>query len=284
MFLLSSIERVKRFLCLDTTTDPKNIRVMKQYLSAVSAQVEAYLNQSFELKSRSEFFNIRRLETEFWVKAIPVASITTIRHDFDGLFTGTEQELTDFYIGRGARSVVLDFPETPGKRVLQVTYVGGVSATSSISTYTIGSVSGVFLENKFVEGITSGAYGIIQANASAGSPTLTVDVIAGTFKDGESLQMSTSENGTPTPGVSAIITAIITQSFVEFLPEVATAVELQISYNIRNTSQIEVLDVDKDKTKKRESQMELTFRGAYQDIQPEVRSLINKHRRFIMQT
>ena len=277
---LSSLNRVKKYLCL-SDSDPKNERLIRQSLSSVSANVEAYLNSEFELKARTEYFNIHRREIEFWLKAIPITSIASIKHDFDGLFNGGEQTLTDFYIGRDARSVVLDFPEEKGKRVLQVNYTGGVSASSSVSTFAIGTVTGGFIVNNFVYGKESGAYGIIQETTSG--PTLKVDVLAGTFKNGEELETSGSEFGGVATGVGATITALTEQSFVELRPEIAQAVEIQIGYMLRVKDTNEVLTIDKDETTRRQSQQELTFRGAYQDLQPEVRSLLNKHRRYIMQ-
>lgn len=159
--LLSSYERAYRFLCVENNMDNK--RLLNQYLYAVSANIQAYINNDLELKSRVEYHDIQNLEREFFVKSHPVVSVASVYTDYLGLFDGSQQLLSDYFIGARARSVVVQFPEMPGKRTLKITYTGGVSTTGTLSTFAVSGVTGTFLVDKFLHGVTSGAVGIIKS-------------------------------------------------------------------------------------------------------------------------
>ena len=279
MLLLSSVERLIRFLCVEDNAT--NRRVLNQYLYAVSNNIQAYLSAKFELKARTEYFDIRRNEQEFWIEGVPIVSITSVIHDIDGKFdgSGTAIDSDNYITGIHDKSVVISFPQYPGRKVLQIIYTGGVSNTSTKSTFAITPVSGTFLVNKFATGSTSGASGIITAYSSS---SITIDTLYGTFVAGETLTMQTTEGGADVSNVSATLDSITVQSFAELLPEVTLACDLQIRYNVKTMDDFELKSIDKDKSARRDSQKELTFRGAYQDLQPEVRSLINKHRRIFV--
>jgi hypothetical protein len=234
----------------------------------------------FESVSRTEYFNVRINETEFWVNAIPISSITSVKHDLDGEFNGNESDLSDFYIGRGDRSVVLDYAVTPGKKVLQIVYTGGSSSQPTKSTFAISSPSGTFLKDKFARGSISGAVGIICANSTGTS--IQIDNLYGTFVVGDVLAMQNTEGGTDVGGIAATIDSITVQSLAEVLPEVPLACEMQIRYNVKTKENFELTGIEKDKTSRRANQEQLTFRGAFQDLQPEVRSMLNKHRRITL--
>ena len=278
MILLSSYNRLTRALCVEDNA--KNRRAITSSLYAVSSNIQAYINRDLELGTKIEDFDIHNKETEFWIKAPPVNSITSVYHDFSGLFDGSEQALTDYFIGRGKSSIVINYPETSGKRVLRVTYNGGLSASATMGTYGIGSVIGTFLADKFVTGSVTGATGII---VSVSATSITIDVLYGAFAVGDVLTMQTTEGGTDSPGISASITSVTVQSLVEMVPDITQACELQISYNFGTRNDFEVTNIKNDETSRRDTQKELTYSGTYNDLQPEVRSLLNKYKRYVMQ-
>ena len=275
--VLSSVERLIRFLCVEDT--PVNRRVLMQYLYAVSNQIQAYLSVDFERRQRTEYFTIRPNMLEYWVYAIPIVTIDNVYHDIDGMFDGSESELDtdDIHTGVNDRSIVLDYAVTPGNKALKVIYTGGVSTTPTKSTFAITSIQGAFLVDKFARGGTSGAVGIIIAfDADAG--TITIDNLYGIFAAGETLTMQNTEGGTDVSNISCTISSITIQSLAEILPEIPLATELQIRYNVKVKDDFELTGIDKDKSSRRKTES-LRFNGTFLDIQPEVRSMINKHRR-----
>ena len=271
--LLSSVERVSRFLCVDLST--ANKRILNNYLLAVSNQIEAYLGINFELVERTEYFDIKNVEREFWLTGVPLSSITNVYHDSDGFFDGAETTLTtsEFHAGKDNRSIVLDYSLIPGKRALKVVYIGGVSSTATKSTFAISSVLGTFVKDKYITGSVSGAVGIIQTTTAATS--IQINTLYGKFVVGETLTMQNDEGGTDVVNVSAVISSITVQSLSEILPEVFLACDIQLRYNIKTKDDFELTNVDKDGTTRRPSQHYLTYDGKFNDLQPEVRSMIN---------
>ena len=275
--LLSSVERLIRFLCVEDTAT--NRRVLNQYLYGISAQIESYLNTKFSLVSRTEYFDVRPNELEYWVQGVPITTITSVSHDIDGQFDGSESTLSDSHTGKLDKSVVLDYEVTPGKKALKIVYTGGYASTPTKSTFAISSIQGTFLADKYVTGATSGAVGIITATTAA-TPII-VDVLYGAFEVGESLTMQTTEGGADTSGVSAIIDSKTVESLAEVVPEVPLACEMQIRYNVTTKGDFEVSKIEKDKTTRRDMD-KLFFSGKFVDLQPEVRSMLSRFKRITL--
>ena len=186
------------------------------------------------------------------------------------------------FIGRSGNSVVLKFSKIPGTRGLEVVYKGGVATTASISTYTLASIIGSFAVNEFIEGLTSGAFGIIKTFNTV-SKVMTVDVLYGTFIAGETLNKRTTEDAGLSSGVSATLSSVDVKSFVEVYPEVAQAVDIQTRYNVKTKDDFENKTVTKDMVSRRDTAKVIDTKGSniYSDLQPETRSLINKFRRHV---
>lgn len=276
MLLLSSFDRAFRFACVEDT--PKNRRFITQYIYSVSQQIQDYLDTEFALEQRIEFFNIEGTEREFWLGAIPITILTEVSSSFDGLFDASSFVLSDPYIGKDGNSVVIQFTEVRGKKTIRVTYTGGVATTATISTFAINSIIGSFLVGKFARGIDSGAVGIIKKFSST---SIDIDNLYGVFGL-EKITMQTTEGGDDVPGIEATITSITNQSFAEQLPEVTQAVDIQIAYNLRVKDTIELKSINKDKTVRRDDKLPMEVQGQYANLQPEVTSLIQKHRRYRM--
>lgn len=280
MMLLSSYERARRFLCVEDNT--KNRRVINQYLYAISSNIEAYLDRKFERKSRTEFFNTELGLREFWMEAPEISSITSVDVDATGEFNGSETPLTTSFIGRNSNSIVLQYSQFPAKRGLRIVYVGGASTTTSISTYTLSSIMGSFSVGQFLEGDLSGAFGIIKSFNTV-LKIMTVDVLYGVFKEGESLSKRDTEDAGITLNVSATLATVDVVSFVEAHPEIATAVETQIRYNVKTKDDFENTAVSKSKVSRRKPNLIIDVQGShsFQDLQPETRSLINGFKRHV---
>lgn len=278
--LLSSYERARRHLCVEDTA--ANRRIINQYLYGVSASIESYLDRQFEKISRTEYFNLSEGDREFFVSAPGITTLTTVKIDSTGEFTGSETELTDSFIGRSGNSVVLQFGQIPSKRGLQIVYTGGIATTTSISTYTLTTVVGSFSVGEFVEGMNSGALGIITAFNTV-SEVMSVDVLYGTFLVAETLRKRDTEEAGFSNGITAVLSTIDVQSLVELEPEIALAVETQLRYNVKTKDDFENKTVTKDMVSRRDNNV-LALGGngnAYFDLQPETRSLLAKHRRHV---
>ena len=274
MINLTSLERLSRVLCVELT--PKNKAKLSGLLYAVSANIQAYINNDLELSQKEEFFDIHSKEREFWVGSLPIVSISEVAYDFQSDFSGGESIVNDYTTGKHERSVLLEFTEIPGKKVLKVTYIGGKSTEATLSTYAISGISGSFIVNKFVTGAISGAVGIVKAFSTT---SMQVDVLYGVFKASETLSMQNTEGGADIGGIIATLDSKTVESLVETNPDISTACELQIGYNFRLHDSFEVTNIEKDKTVRRDTQKDLTYNGTYNDLQPEVRSLLNKYRR-----
>lgn len=279
MIVLSSFERLKRILCVED--NPKNRASLTSYLYAVSSAIQAYIDTDLEKSEKIEYFDIHSVQREFWMMAVPIESITLVEHDFDGQFNGAETVVEDTFLGKNFKSIVLEFPESPGKRTLKFTYIGGVSASPTISTFGVDNIVGAFIVGKFARGSLSGAVGIVKSfNATA--ETIQIDNLYGVFQVGDELTMQNTEGGADIPNISADLVTVTLQSLVEARPEIALACELQIRYNVTTMQDFEVTKIEDNETDRRDTQTKLTYRGTYNDLQPEVRSLLNRYRRIRM--
>ncbi len=278
MILLSSYERIRRTLCAEDTA--MNQRVINQYLYAISNNIQQYLNVDFELESATEYFDIKSNQTQFWVEKLPIVSITSVYYDSLGLFDGSETALTNNKTDLHDRSVIISSVWQAYKKCIRIIYTGGISSEPTKSTFALSASTGTFVVDKFAMGATSGAMGIIKAFTAQES--IQIDNLYGAFLSNENITMQATEGGADVTGISATIESITTQSLVEQVPEIAMACELQIRYNVQTMKDFENKRVTDKTTERRDTQTELTFRGAYQDLQPEVRSLINGHRRIVL--
>jgi len=277
--VLTSIERLLRFSRLeDNATNRRNLNL---YMHTVSNQIQSYLNTDFALAQKTEYFDVRNTERQFWVRAIPIVTIDSVYHDASGEYDGSEAEVTGSIIGKNNRSVILDYSLSVGRKVIRIIYTGGVSTTATKSTFAVSNIQGTFLVDRFVTGSNSGAVGIVSAFDSS-AETIQIDTLYGIFSTDDSLTMQTTEGGIDIAGIGCDIDSITVQSFSEIYPEISLAVDTQIDYLIRTSGDSENTSVQKDGVSRRSVQTEITFRGAYQTLQPEARSLINAHRRLTL--
>jgi len=266
MLLLSSLLRLRRYL--DVEDKPENNRLITNFLTSTTREIQQYVGRELELKSRTEYFDIEAaFQLEFWAKAQPITAITTIKHDSTGLFNGGESTLSDFYIGIDELSFVLDTPQQPGRKALELVYTGGLSAHGTQSTFVL-TTPGAFVADKFVFGSDSQAWGIIK---SFSTPNIVVENLYGIFEDGEVLNQAAKEGAKIGDGITGTISSITAQSLAEASPEYAQAVEMQIRYMVRRQDNFELASTQKDGQRYRENGPQF---GTHEGLQPEVRSML----------
>lgn len=273
-FALTSYERVRRYLAAETgdnITDSVNLRrEIQGWIPVVSALVEGYCNRKFYLTTYTEYFDVRTLQTEFFIQASPISSITSVYYSSQGLFTGEESALSDYYIGTGDKSIVLSYPEEEAKRALRIIYIGGfgTSATQSVFTCTI---TGSFTVGLFISGNTSGAMGIVKAVTAT---TLTIEVLYGVFVVGETLTEWATESARGASTATAVFTAAVSRAICENYPDLVRGTEMQLRYMYKNKLRFEDTSINKDGQSVRSA---LQRGNALLQLQPEVQQAIGSY-------
>lgn len=247
--LLSSYDRIRRYIGTAGTafTDNKgNEQMLTNWIQSVSKQIENYLNRTLLISSYTEYFDIRKArQTEFFVKASPVITLTDVYIDYEGQFDGGESEIEDSIIGINNDSVIIPYPSPLiGKKVMRIRYTGGMAYHGTQSLFTC-TITGSPSNNKFYLGGTSGAVGILKANTAT---TLTIETLYGEFVEDETLTEYDDEDITTPSGVTATLDTITRQSLFEQYPDLVRACEAQIRYNWKHKDDFELSGTNKDGT------------------------------------
>jgi len=274
--LLTSYDRLLRYLAGaqngNLEDSAENKRDIIAWIPSVSKKIERYLKRNLLIKSRVEYFDNDN-NRQFFVNAPRIISITSVKYDSTGLFTGGEIELatTSYKIGVDGKTVVIDWGEiSNGYKTLQIVYIGGLAYTGVLSTYATGDTTNMTVGN-FVIGSESMAVGIVKATAT---DSLQVEVLYGVFEDGETLTESTTESITGTTGETIVLTSKTTECLAESHPEITTACEMEIRFLQVHKRDYENTGTNKDGTTIR--------RGANQkpryNMQPEAVDLLSSYR------
>jgi len=274
MLMLSSLNRLRRYIgCEDNV---QNNRTLMNFLTATSKNIEGFINRDLKLELRTQYFDVDAIRINYYPKAYPISSITSVYSDTTGLYDGSESEEVDWYIGSDSKSIVLDTPVVKGPKGLRVIYTGGIAAHGVQSTLALTSMSGTFTAGNFVTGSSSGAIGIIVTTATA--TPLVVETLMGVWEVGDVLTSQSSEgSSTNLPGVGGTVSAITAQSLAEANPEINMACEMQVRFDWKHKDDFENAGVNKDSTTFRRKEKALYLSGAYK-LQPEVRSILQAHR------
>jgi hypothetical protein len=276
--LLTSVDRMRYYIGAGTplTDNVENRRRLLTWITSISGRVEKYLNRVIESGTQpAEYFDVGYQRKEFFVKAPPISTITSVKVDSDGLFDGDETtlETNEYHIGVDSRSIVLLYPEREGLRGMQAVYVGGLAAHGTRSTFAA-TITGTWTVNKFALGATSGAFGTIK---TVGASSLVIDNLYGVFVSGETLTMYDDESTASTPAATAVITSITAQSLAEAYPDIVSACEIQVRYMWKHKDDFENVGTQKDSTNRRS-----TVDHRTSVLQPETMSLLNPYRRMIL--
>lgn len=275
--LLSSYNRVLRYcspvLGDNLTDDNKSRRDLMTWLPSVSALIEDYLNRKIYVEARTEYFDVGYNTYEFFPKAYPVTSVTSVYSDSTGIWDGSESEVDDdsFHISAESNSVVLTYRQRwEKKRGLRIIYTGGLASHAANSVYNV-VYTGSMTVAKYVYGVTSGAIGIINA---VNTSTLTIEVLYGKFSVLETVQEWETESSRGASTATAVLSSASSLSLCESYPAIVSACEAQIRFMWTNKDRFEVGNVQKDGTQSR--------RTMYNDdaqIQPEVAMMLRKYKR-----
>lgn len=248
MLLLTSYERMRRYASGDWATALTDTiylrRELEGFISSVSSSVERFLNRSLAITTYTEYFDSRYGQLEYYLRARPVTSITSVYEDSSGEWDGTgESEVTDVYIGEGSSSFVM--PTSLGyiaRRALRCIYVGGLAYHGTRNLLAISSVTGTFTVGNYVRGGTSLALGIVRASTAT---TLTLEVLSGIF-EAEALTEYTNELCTAASGTTAICASVTRAALCESYPDITRAAEIQIEYLFKNKMHLGVESVTRD--------------------------------------
>lgn len=278
MLLLSSYERLRRYISDEdgtALTDSTGLkRELNNWIASVSWEVENYLNRNLQISSRTEYFDVDFAQKEFWPKAIPISSITSVTEDFTGEWDGTgENTLSNYFIGSENDSVVLDgiLPNTRlMQKALRIVYTGGLAYHGTRSTFTVTGASGTWGSSSFVGGVTSGALGLYVDSSST---SITIDTLYGIFQDGEQV-FETDEDISTVGDAQATISALTQQCLTETYPDIVRAAEMEIRYRYKHKHDFETVGNARDATNLRRAgtQKNLPF-------QQEVISILEPYRR-----
>lgn len=245
--------------------------ILTNWILAVSKTIEKWLNRKLEIESRTEYFDITYNRVQYYVKAIPIVSITSVYSDSSGEFDGDEDEESDYHVGENSRSVVLDYNFSyTAKRGLRIIYTGGLAYHGTRSEYAVSSLVNSFTAGNYVVGETSDAEGIVR---SASSTSITVEVIRGVFEAGETLTEYTGEGSDGASGTSAVLSSKTTECLAETYPDIVRAAEIQVRYMWKYADSFELSDTSRDGTSRKRPEYKLG-----KPVTPEAAMILTSYR------
>ena len=262
--LLSSLNRLRMY-CAGRNANPisnslQNNRMLSQWLSAVSGNVEMWLNRTIMIQAYTEYNDMKFQMTEFFMRGRPIVSITDVYTQPSGIWDGSETPLTDCFIGKDQNSICFPIGMSwVAKNAVRFRYMGGMALHAVNSVFTIPSAPGtVFTVGQFVIGQTSGAVGWVRAYDPV-KLLLTIENYYGIFQAGETVNQNTSEDGTGSVVTSTTLSIIVSQSLAESYPDLVTAVDTQIRYMWNYGSDFEKAQVSKDSVRIRDKRSESAY-------------------------
>lgn len=277
MLLLSSYDRMRRYISSLTGTALTDSKAQKQmivnWIATVSKQIETYLGRILKIAQYTHYFDTpTERTTEFFVKACPITTLTSVYIDGEGLYDGGESEVDDCYVGKNGDSIILpSAPSVVGKKTIRAIYTGGLAYSGTRSLYTVENVSGTWAVGKYMQGGTSEAVGIVKA---ATATTITAEVLYGIFEEDEVLTEYDDEDLGTASNATATISAVTQQSLVEQYPDIIRAAEIQIRHYWKHKDDFELSSSSRDSTNTR--QRELNERNI---MLPETLALLRPYRR-----
>lgn len=237
------------------TDNLANRRMLISWISAVSAQIENHMNRTLLIQDAVEYFDVLFGKTEYFVKCVPVISVTKVEIDPLGMWdsANTPAQLPYNHPGAGDRSVCIQHPllfPSPAKKAIRITYNGGLANSAVNSGYTMGTGSATYAAGQYVFGQTSGSVGIVVSYAAA-TKLLTVENYYGQFQVGETVLAYADEIQTAPLLVTDTISAVASPSLCDVAPEVVMACEMQVRYNYTHQKDFENASTGKDGTTQR---------------------------------
>jgi hypothetical protein len=245
-----------------------------RWINTVSSRIEQYLNRAVQIAATTEYFDPAYGQKEFFPKAFPITALTSVYYDSTGLWTGSETEITNCFIGTNSRSVCLPAFVGNEKNSIRIIYTGGLTSHGTNSTYAISTSAGTWHTGKYVKGSSSSAMGIVR---TASATSLTVEVLYGVFQAAETITEMDSEASVGSADAVATISSVTTSSLAETYPDITTACEMQVRYMWQNRYNFEKSSVQKDGVSQRPQVLDIQL-----PLQPEVISLLSPYKRLIV--
>ena len=254
--LLSSLRRLR--LYLSGQSDPllantvANNRVLHNWLVTTSQDIENYLKRDLHIEERTQYFDIEYGRIDYWLKAFPVITLTSIYEDSTGLWDGNnESEIEDSIVNASGRITLPYTLSYSAAKALRVIYTGGLAYDPVISVVVLESGAGDFTVGRYIVGNTSGAVGIVTAYSLL---SLTIEQYYGQFQVGEVLTQYDDEIVTESsPSVTGTISSFTRESLLNIYPSIVLACEMQIRYMRQHQMDFENTGTTKDGTTIRRS-------------------------------
>lgn len=249
---LTSYDRMIRYLAANNdgnlTNNVYHKRDILLFIDSYSRVIEHYLNRKIEISSYTEYKPVRKTIQEYRMNCTPISSISSVKYDINGVFTGDETTLDtdEYYISPELNTVVLNIiPNFKQARGLQIMYTGGLAYSATQSIFTVSSVSG-FTVGNYIIGNDSYSCGIIKS-IDTENTRLTVEILYGTFITEETITESTDEDiGNTTSNTATIESKYRTALCESNYSGIVTACEMEVRYAYRHKLDFENLDTDRD--------------------------------------
>ena len=126
MISLTTTDRVKTLFgsTPGVSSNARDLQI-ESLIKQVSRQIQRYIGVDFELKDRTEVFDVAPGQQVFRLGSYPVVSIASVINDYDRLFTGTALD-SSYYTASARGILVIDrYDLVPGSGVLVVQYNAG---------------------------------------------------------------------------------------------------------------------------------------------------------------
>ena len=301
--LLSSYNRLRNYITTagnSVADNATNKTDLMMWLTAVSRQIEQFLNRDILIQEYTQIFDITYSKKTFQVTAYPIQWIRMCQEDSTGRWNGSTEYTFDrdsFFVSESPQYEIELLYERGyvSRRALRVYYTGGLAYDATKSSYTMTSIDTGWTGNNYAIGASSGACGqYISASTSGGVTSIVLDMQFGSFTDGETINEYPSLGGTATGkkgvinsgnniiypytdlGYTTVPVTIPMRALCETNPEIVTACEMQVRYNWKNKMTFENTSLNKDSVSKKENPMKY---GQY-PLQPEVLHMLNPYRRY----
>jgi hypothetical protein len=129
---LCSLARVKQFIRSDADLGGDVDNQLNRLISLVSRLAESYMNRTALRATYTRYFDVEPGQCLFLVEASPIVSITTIKNDWQRLWAADSAIDPLYYTGYDDSTGRIEITngyelQFPGKRTLQVVYVGGMA-------------------------------------------------------------------------------------------------------------------------------------------------------------
>jgi len=127
---LTTADRLKTFLDVSGSGEDT---LLGYLVTAISAQVEAYLDRYVESTSRTAYLDVEEGQRVFGLRGYPVTSVSSLRHDIDWTFASTDELATTDYtvLGDDGLLQIPAYDLAAGPRALKITYTGGMAASAA---------------------------------------------------------------------------------------------------------------------------------------------------------